>query len=130
MSGLKDALHEFDVATVRATLPSARATNLIFREGVTRCRESSVQERVNNSFLQISKNQRVFRFFARKVTVLYQPHRVWRIRRTFMLKDDLQNGSFEFGLQLFGANKIRIDKADRRSTAENLECQRAAEGIA
>ncbi len=40
-----------------------------------------------------------------------------------MLKDDLQNCSFKFGLQFFGANKIRIDKADRRRTAENLECQ-------
>ena len=47
-----------------------------------------------------------------------------------MLKDDLQNCSFKFGLQFFGANKVRIDKADRRRTAENRECQRTAEGVA
>ena len=46
-----------------------------------------------------------------------------------MLKDDLQNGSFKFGLQLFGANKIRIDKADRRGAAENLESKRTSERI-
>jgi hypothetical protein len=46
-----------------------------------------------------------------------------------MLKDDLQNCSFEFGLQLFGANKIRIDEADRCGPAENLERQWAAKRV-
>jgi len=47
-----------------------------------------------------------------------------------MLKDDLQNCSFKFGLQFFGANKVRIDKADRCSTAENRECKRTTKGVA